>query len=85
MRKFLLLTMMCFFAFCGTLKAQDTIQVGTKTNTDASFPMNTYYNYSYSQQILTAEEINHASGFISEIAFFTNNTKYSREVTIYMI
>ncbi len=85
MRKFLLLTMMCFFAFCGTLKAQDTIQVGTKTNTDASFPMNTYYNYSYSQQIFTAEEINHAAGFISEIAFFTNNTKYDREVTIYMI
>ena len=85
MRKFLLSTMMCFFALCGTLNAQDTIQVGTKTNTDSSFPMNTYYNYSYSQQILTAEEINHAPGFISEIAFFTSNTKYSREVTIYMI
>ena len=85
MRKFLLLTMMCFFALCGTLNAQDTIQVGTKTNTDSSFPMNTYYNYSYSQQIFTAEEINHAPGFISEIAFFTSNTKYSREVTIYMI
>ncbi len=85
MRKFLLLTMMCFLAFCGTLKAQDVVQVGTKTLTNAVIPTHTYYKYSYSQQIYTASEINHAPGTISEISFITNNTGLDREVSVYMI
>lgn len=85
MRRFLLLTMMCFFALCGNLKAQDTIQVGTYYGTDASIPLNTRYKYSYSQQIYTAEEINHEAGFISEIDYFAYNSKIEREVTVYMI
>ncbi|MBR2953637.1 MAG: fibronectin type III domain-containing protein, partial [Clostridia bacterium] len=68
------------------MKAQDTIQVGTRTTeTSYNFPVNTWYDYSYTQQIYTAEEINHTAGLISEIAFFTDNTGYSRDVTVYMI
>ena len=84
MRRFLLITIMCVFAFFGNLNAQETVMVGTKTSSNFNFPTCTWYKYSYSQQIYTAAEINHAPGIISEITLFTDNTQYSREVTIYM-
>ena len=83
MRKFLLLTMMCVIGLF-TVNAQETITVGNKTTTDASIPTHTWYNYSYSQQIYTAEEINHDAGNISKIAFLTNNTSYERSIKVYM-
>ena len=87
-RKFIFLVML--FALLGgvnfSANAQETetITVGTKTNTDARIPVHTWYNYSYTQQIYKASEINHAAGDILKIAFHDYITSLNRNVRVYM-
>ena len=61
--------MMCLFGLF-SVNAQETITIGEKTNVDAQFPMHTWWEYSYSQQIYTRSEINHGAANILKIAFF---------------
>ncbi len=67
--------------------ANDEITVGDGTTTDQYIPINTYYNYSITQQIYTAEILGFSAGKISKIQF--NNTHsqnyYDRNIDIYMI
>ena len=83
MKKLLLFAMMCVLGLF-SVNAQETVTVGEKTTIDARIPSHTWWNYSYSQQIYTASEINHAAGNIEKIAFFTNATAYTRTVKVYM-
>ena len=60
--------------------------VGEASATDAYLPSYTWYCYSLTQQIYTAEELNHTACEISSISFF--NTEYvydTRNFTIYMV
>jgi len=63
-----------------------TVNVGTVTDVTDCFPINTYFGYSYSQQIYTQPQINH-QGEISRIRFYRGyigSLDYSDEWTIYM-
>ena len=84
MKKLLLLAMMCVLGLF-SVNAQETIKVGTKNNVDSQFPIHTWWQYSYSQQIYTKAEINHGAANILKIAFFTDGeTSFTRNVRVYM-
>ena len=59
--------------------------IGSGTATSDYVPTNTFYNYSYTQQIYTIEELG-APGFIRSIDFFKPNTTVAnRNLSIYMV
>ena len=79
--------MLVCFAFFGVARA-DEVMIGDaeSTTTQYTLPVNTYYNYSLTQQIFTADEIGMA-GTISSIAFdyaYTNSFTMNN-VQVYMI
>ena len=73
-RKFVLLTLlMCILGGLNMsqIKAQETVTVGTINEYVYynKIPTYTYYNYSYSQQIYTKDEMRGKIGNITKIAF----------------
>ena len=88
-RKFIFLLTMLLLTLIGgvnwnVLNAQEIVEIGSGNSNSSRAPIATYYNYSYSQQILTASEINHGAGTISSIAFKIQSGNCSRNITIYM-
>ena len=83
MKKLLFLTMMCLFGMF-SVNAQETITIGTKSTIAFYFPLHTWWQYSYSQQIYTSSEINHGAANIQKIKFFTDGTNYERNIKVYM-
>lgn len=81
-RLFLFLGMIGLFSV--PLRA-DEIQIGSGTDKSLYLPSYSYYNYSISQQIYTAEELGGASGSISSIAFYNDGTTQTRNFDIYMV
>ena len=84
---------------CATTEAENTgggggsdgeVEIGyPTTNNDAQLPIYAFYEYSYSQQIYTAAEINKDADFtgsmITRIAFKqSNNVIVSRNIVVYM-
>ena len=72
MKRLFLFTMMCLFGFLGSINAQTVdLVIGEEgTTSSANVPFYTYYNYSISQQIYTAEEMwNLSESTISTISF----------------
>jgi hypothetical protein len=63
----------------------DTVTVGTGTNTVYTLPLNTFYNYSYTQQIFTAAELGTINGAINCISFqYIYNTAQDKNIVVYM-
>ena len=63
----------------------DKITIGSGTGTSGYLPTNTNYDYSYTQQIYTVEELG-APGFIRSIDFYmTSTTTYTRTLDVYMV
>ena len=63
----------------------DSVIVGTGTSTVFSIPLNTYYNYSYSQQIYLASELGARNAEISCIAYqYIYSMSQDKDVKIYM-
>lgn len=81
-RLFLLLGIIGWFS--ASLRA-DEITIGSGTDKSLYLPSYSYYNYSLSQQIYTAEELGGASGSISSIAFYNDGTTQTRNFDIYMV
>ncbi len=54
------------------------VAIGTQTSNTYNYPVNTYYNYSLTQQIYTADEIG-TEGLIYSISFYYN---YSASLTL---
>ena len=52
--------------------------------TSQYLPSHSYYNYSFTQQIYTSEELG-AAGFISSIAFFNGGSTKTRSYDIYIV
>lgn len=49
-------------------------------------PLNTYYCYTYSQQIYTSAELGNASGYVTELSFYnTGSNQYTRNIEIYLV
>lgn len=81
-RLFLLLGMLGLFS--APLRA-DEITIGSGTDKSLYLPSYSYYNYSLSQQIYTADELGGASGSISSLAFYNDGTTQTRNFDIYMV
>ena len=63
---------------------EGTLVIGQATSTNTLLPSYSYYNYSLSQQIYTADEIGGAGQIIS-VAFFNTGFEKTRVYTIYMV
>ena len=84
--KRLLSLMLLCFAFFGVARAQVTIGDLENAGNDTYLPMNSLYNYSYSQQLYTAEEIGTA-GTINAITIWMYGAAdlYEMPFDIYMV
>ena len=61
--------------------------IGNGTSTSYYFPVNNYYNYTYSQQIFTAEELGNTANSISGISFqygYSSPSTAKNDVNIYL-
>ena len=68
-----------------TFEPTDKIVIGDGAATSSYVPTQTNYNYSFTQQIYTVEELG-AAGFIESIDFFmTGTSDYTRNLDIYMV
>ena len=75
---------MLLFAFIGTMKAGVEVEVGTAASTNSYLPTYTYYNYSLTQQIYTAEEIG-MGGIINSISFqMASGDDRTRVINLFM-
>ena len=59
------------------------VQVGSGTDENSYLPNYTYYNYSYSQMLYTANEVG-IDGVIDTIAFQVSSGSATRSLTIFM-
>lgn len=63
----------------------DSIIVGTGTEQNNQLPLNTYYNYSYTQQIYTAAEIGNTIGGINCISFqYLHSSLQTKDIEVYL-
>ena len=74
---------------CGSFDSTslDTAQIGNGTGTDYYIPLNNFYNYSYTQQIVTASELGTTNNTLTGIDFefsYTTATTSKTNCTIYM-
>ena len=87
MKKVFLFLTMLLFAFVGTMRA-DVVEIGSLDGAanNSYLPMNSLYEYSFSEQIYTAEEIGMA-GTINSITMwlYGNENLYTMPFDIYMV
>ena len=78
--------MMCMLAIGAFAQAQQYNEVGYYGNeSNAYFPTYTYYNYSLTQQIYTADELGSA-GNITSLSFYANSgSAVTRDLDVYMV
>ena len=90
MKRLFLFTMMCLLGLFGSLNAQTNVELNVGldaqyTGTNKQVPTYTYYNYSFSQQIYTAEELQEMAGNITSLAFRQAQTgAYTRKLSVYL-
>ncbi len=83
--KLILFLMLALFGSASFLRADEvTIGDPTSTTTNSYLPTYSLYEYSFSQQIYTADEIG-MSGTINDVTLWLkNNSSYARNFNIYM-
>ena len=81
-RLFLLIGMIGMFSV--PLRA-DEIQIGSGSGKQYYLPSYSYYMYSLTQQLYTAEELGGIAGTINSIAFYNDGTTQTRNFDIYMV
>ena len=59
------------------------VEIGTASSTNSYLPTYNYYNYSFTEQIYTAQEIGTA-GTINSIAFYNGGTEKTRTLDLYV-
>ena len=84
-KKLILFLMVLLFGSTSFLRADEvTIGDPTSTVTDSYLPTYSLYNYAFSQQIYTADEIG-MGGTINEFTMWLKNTSsYARNLNVYM-
>ena len=83
MKRKSLLFMLLFALMAPWAANAQSVQIGDGTGTNEYLPSYSLYNYSVTQQIYTAEEID-ASGNITSIAFYNAGSEKARKYNIYM-
>ena len=82
-KKVFSLMMMLLLAFMGVAKAE-VVEIGQGTSTTYQFPVNSLYNYSFTEMIYSVDEIGTA-GTINSVAFhFNGGNVLDRTVVMYM-
>ena len=82
-KKVFSLMMTLLLAFMGIAKAE-VVTIGEGTSTTYQFPVNSLYNYSFTEMIYSAEEVGTA-GTINSVSFhFNGNNVLDRTVVMYM-
>ena len=84
MKKILLFLMFALFCIPWAANAQQLVEIGEQTTTSSYLPTYSYYNYSLTQQIYTADEIDMA-GTITSIAFKSTGSEKTRTLDIYLV
>src|SRR5690554_2873823 len=83
------ITLLILFGFLWSWAGLAQIPIGPQDGNTSNTPINSCYNYSYSQQIIYQEEINAVPGDITSISFYydssdTSTTTNSSDWTIYV-
>ena len=83
---FLLMTLLCCAAMPQAVMAQDCVDIGQGTAAGSSYvPVANWYHNSYTQQLYTADEINHGAANITSISFkYGDATSMTRKISIYL-
>jgi hypothetical protein len=68
-----------------TFEPTAKLVIGSGSGTSGYLPTNTNYNYSYTQQIYTVEELGEAGLFESIDFYMTSTSAYTRNLDIYMV
>ena len=69
----------------GAAKAQEQIQVGDGTLSDYGMPLYVFWNYGFSQQIYTPDEMGLYCDYIQSIAFrYTTGREMERQIDVYL-
>ena len=63
----------------------NSIFIGDGSTTNYYLPSYSWYRYTLSQQIFTAEEMNTGTCQISNVSFFNTEYGYSRNLTVYLV
>ncbi len=83
-KKLILFLMVLLFGSTSFLRAEE-VQIGEGTTTNSYLPSYSYYNYSLTQQIYTADEIGFGAGTITSIAFYNGGSDRTRNYDVYMV
>ena len=86
MKKNLLIIFMYLVGLFNAVNAQNVVTVGVHDEEINYSPINTYYDYTISMQIYTADELFLDSCRINQIAFYqTSENDYLRNIEVYML
>lgn len=69
-----------------TIETAEYLQVGTGSETSSELPTNTYYNYSYSQQLFTSYEMGGQRTIYTVSFYYSDNSieSFNRNLILYM-
>lgn len=83
---FLMMTLVCLLGMSQVVTAQNCVEIGDGTTAgSSSLPVASWYHYSYTQQLFTADEIEQGAGNIVSIGFqYNNSSSMTRKISIYM-
>ena len=73
-----------YVANFGQISSTDEFQIGSGTATNSNLPSQSYYNYTLSQQIYTANELGSMAGIITTIGFYNSGSQKTRSYDIYL-
>ena len=85
MKKLLLLAAVCVLGLFGSLKAQETISIGSGDAAINYSPTYVDVNYGVTQQLFTASEMQNKSGEITSVAFKCTSRSTTRTFKVYMV
>ena len=68
----------------GAWAQSEVVSIGNTDKSDGSLPIDQYSKYSLTQQIYTKDEINHAAGKITSIAFYGYDFGMERTCDVYL-
>ena len=83
---FLFMTLLCLVGMSNVVMAQTCVEIGDGTTAGSgSLPVASWYHYSYTQQLFTADEIGQGAGNIVSIGFqYDNTSSMTRKISIFM-
>ena len=84
MKKLLLLSVVCVLGLFGSLRAQETISIGSGDGAINYSPTYVDSYYSVTQQLFTASEMQNKSGKITSVAFKCTSRSTTRTFKVYM-